>query len=62
MLESLVPWTTSAIYMVATLGVPYADYWHWQLLSLTNFVVAMVLTVTGIGCFYGTGNADSMSV
>jgi NhaC family Na+:H+ antiporter len=53
MLESLVPWHTSAIYMVATLGVPLADYWHWQILSLSNFVVAIVLAMTGIGCFYG---------
>lgn len=53
MLESIVPWHVSAVFMVATLGVPLADYWHWQLLSLTNFVVAIVLAVTGIGCFYG---------
>ncbi len=53
MLESLVPWHTSAVYMVATLGVPLAEYWHWQILSLTNFVVAIFLALTGIGCFYG---------
>lgn len=61
MLESLVPWTTSAIYMVATLGVAYSEYWHWQLLSLINIVVAIVLAVTGIGCFYGRGTVDSDS-
>ena len=53
MLESLVPWHTSAVYMVATLGVPLAEYWHWQLLSLINFAVAILLAVTGVGCFYG---------
>ncbi|HSG90558.1 MAG TPA: Na+/H+ antiporter NhaC family protein, partial [Pseudomonadales bacterium] len=58
MLESLVPWHATALFMVATLGVPVADYWHWQLLSLTNFVVAPLLAITGIGCFYGTGGAD----
>ncbi|MFK7767263.1 MAG: Na+/H+ antiporter NhaC [Mariniblastus sp.] len=52
MLESIIPWHTSAVYMVATLGVPLADYWHWQLLSLCNFGVAILLAVTGIGCFY----------
>ena len=38
--------------MVATLGVPFQDYWHWQLLSLFNFVVAPTLAVLWIGCFY----------
>jgi hypothetical protein len=55
MLESLVPWHATALFMVATLGVPVAEYWHWQLLSLTNFVVAALLAITGIGCFYGEG-------
>lgn len=53
MLESLIPWHATALFMVVTLGVPVADYWHWQLLSLTNFVLAPLLALTGIGCFYG---------
>jgi NhaC family Na+:H+ antiporter len=52
MLESVVPWTSTAIFMVATLGVAHADYWHWQLISLINFVIAPLLAITGIGCFY----------
>ncbi len=52
MLESLVPWHATALFMVATLGVSVADYWHWQFLSLANFVVAPILAITGIGCFY----------
>ncbi len=52
MIESLVPWTTTSIFIVATLGISYGDYWHWQILSLTNLVVAPVLALTGIGCFY----------
>ncbi|MBT3383155.1 MAG: Na+/H+ antiporter NhaC [Prolixibacteraceae bacterium] len=52
MIESLVPWTTTTVFIVATLGVSYADYWHWQILSLTNIVVAPILAITGIGCFY----------
>ncbi|MCZ6675004.1 MAG: Na+/H+ antiporter NhaC [Verrucomicrobia bacterium] len=54
MLESLVPWTTTAIFMGATLGVPAVQYWHWQFLSLINIVVAVILAITGIGCFYHT--------
>jgi len=57
MIESLVPWHPTALFMMATLGVSVADYWHWQLLSLVNFVVAPVLALTGIGCFYGTADA-----
>lgn len=52
MVESIVPWTVTALFMVATLGVPVADYWHWQLISLVNLVVAPTLVLLGIGMFY----------
>ncbi len=58
MLESLVPWTPTAVFMVATLGVPYADYWQWQLLSLINIVLAPTLAILGVGCFYEDANQD----
>lgn len=52
MIESLIPWTATTLFMTATLGVPFSDYWHWQILSLTNLVIAPVLAITGWGCFY----------
>lgn len=52
MIESIIPWSATAIFMVATTGVAFSDYWHWQLLSLINLAVAPILAVTGIGCFY----------
>ena len=52
MLESIVPWSSTALFIVATLGIPVADYWHWQFLSLINFIIAPALAVRGIGCFY----------
>jgi len=52
MIENLIPWHTTAIFIGATLGVPVAQYWQWQFLSLINFVVAIALALTGIGCFY----------
>lgn len=61
MLESLVPWHTSAVYMVATLGVPLADYWNWQLLSLFNFVIAIILATSGFGCFYSSSTQPKRS-
>lgn len=54
MLESIVPWTPTAVYMVQTLGVSFGAYWYWQVLSLSNIVVAITLAITGIGCYYGT--------
>lgn len=53
MIESIIPWHASTVYMVATLGVPYAEYWHWQLLTWINIPVAILLALTGIGCRYG---------
>ena len=59
MIEPLIPWHATALFMVATLGVPVADYWNWQLLTLVNLVVAPFLAVTGIGCGYGQLDGDS---
>ena len=64
MLETMVPWTPTAVFMIQTLGVSYSEYWNWQLLSLCNFVVAPTLAITGIGCFYNESanpNAESSS-
>lgn len=55
MIESLVPWHPTAVFMVATLGVPFADYWHWQLLSLINLVLAPAFAILGVACFVEKG-------
>lgn len=60
MLENLLPWTTTGIYMATTLGVAVSDYWNWQFLSLANFVVAVLLAVTGKGCFYDETSAAAL--
>lgn len=54
MLESLIPWTATTLFMAATLGVPYSEYWHWQFLSLSNIIIAPLLAILGVGCFYKT--------
>ena len=51
MIENLIPWHTTAIFIGATLGVSVAHYWHWQFLSLINFVIAIAFALTGIGVF-----------
>ena len=52
MIEGILPWTTTGIFMAATLGVPVMDYNRWQFLTMFNIIVAIVLAVTGKGCFY----------
>lgn len=51
MIESLIPWSTTAVFVYATLGVPVIDYWYWQLLSLINISLAFIFAYTGFGCF-----------
>lgn len=58
MLESIVPWTPTAIFIVATLGVPFQQYWYWQFLTLINLAIAPLLAITGIGCFYKNNTSD----
>lgn len=51
MIESLIPWSTTAVFIYATLGVSVLDYWHWQLLSLINIFIAFLFAFSGIACF-----------
>ncbi len=52
MMENLLPWTPSGIFMAQTLGVSTFDYAAWQILSLSNIVIAFFFAFTGIACFY----------
>ncbi len=52
MIESLVPWHPTAVFMVSVMGVAVGDYWHWQLLTLINLIMAPLLVILGVGCFY----------
>lgn len=52
MIESIIPWHATSLFMVVTLGVSFGDYWHWQLLSLVNIIIAPLIAILGIGCFY----------
>jgi len=51
MMENLVPWTPSGIFMASTLGVAAFDYAPYQFLSLINIVIAYVFAFTGIAVF-----------
>ena len=45
-LEPLMPWTVSAIYMATTLGVPTLDYLPWAVFCMTGWVFSLLLAVT----------------
>jgi Na+:H+ antiporter, NhaC family len=52
MLENMLPWTTTGVFMTIALGISPAVYWKWQFLALGNYTIAVILAITGIGCFY----------
>ena len=52
MIENIVPWTTTGVFIAATLNVPVDSYWYWQLMTLANLIIAPILAITGKGCFY----------
>ena len=49
MLESIVPWHPTAVYMGTTLGVACSEYWYWQSLSLVNIAIAVLFAAIGFG-------------
>ncbi len=56
MMENLLPWTPSGIFMAATLGVSTFEYAPYQFISLFNIVIAYFFAFTGIACFYNSKN------
>jgi len=58
MIESLIPWHPTALFMATTLGVAIEDYWRWQILTLANLAIAPLLAITGIGCWYQQRSAS----
>lgn len=51
MIESLVPWHATAVFMVTTLGVAVGDYWYYQVFSLSNIFIAFLFSFLGIAIF-----------
>lgn len=52
MLENILPWTATGLYMFSVLGVSPIAYWKYQFISFYGFAIAIFLAITGIGCFY----------
>jgi NhaC family Na+:H+ antiporter len=45
-LEPLMPWTVSAIFMATTLGVPTIEYMPWALFCVTGWIFSLLLAAT----------------
>ena len=45
-LEPMMPWTVSAIYMATTLGVATLDYLPWAVFCMTGWVFSLLLAAT----------------
>lgn len=45
-LEPLMPWTVSAIFMAATLGVPTIEYMPWAVFCMTGWMFSLLLAAT----------------
>lgn len=48
-IEPLIPWTSSGVYMATTLGVTTLDYLPWAVQCYTGIIFAMVWAITGKG-------------
>lgn len=52
-LEPLMPWAVSAIFMATTLGVPTVEYMPWAVFCMTGWMFSLLLaalyTRTGFG-------------
>ena len=45
-LEPLMPWTVSAIFMATTLGVPTIEYMPWAIFCMTGWIFSLLLAAT----------------
>lgn len=45
-LEPLMPWTVSAIFMATTLGVPTIEYMPWAVFCMTGWMFSLLLAAT----------------
>lgn len=58
LIESLVPWSTTTVFIFASLNVSIYDYWQWQFLSLANIAIAFIFAWVGIGYFSPQTNKE----
>jgi NhaC family Na+:H+ antiporter len=49
MIVSIIPWSGSGLFYLATLGVPATEYWIWAIPCYLGIVFAAIYGFTGIG-------------
>ncbi len=52
MIENIIPWTTTGVFMSQTLGIATTSYLPYQFLTFTTLVFAILAAITGKGCYY----------
>ena len=58
-LEPLMPWTVSAIFMATTLGVPTIEYMPWAVFCMTGWIFSLLLAATFPRTGFGLKTLDS---
>ncbi|RUA08424.1 MAG: hypothetical protein DSY38_01705 [Fusobacteria bacterium] len=48
-LESLLPWHVTAIFMSGTLGVPTLEYLPWAIFNLSSIALFFILSIVNFG-------------
>lgn len=61
MIEGMLPWTTTGVYMATTLGIPVVEYAPYHLLFIFSIIIACGLAITGKGCFYHQIDEEELS-
>jgi len=51
LISPLIPWTPTCLFMMATLGVSYSEFYSWHLLAYVNYIIAVIFAVFGIAMF-----------
>ena len=58
-LEPLMPWTVSAIFMATTLGVPTIEYLPWAVFCMTGWMFSLLLAATFPRTGFGLRSLES---
>lgn len=50
--QCFIPWSTSGVFILATLGVGAGEYWKYAVLNYVNPILSIVLAMFGIGILH----------
>ena len=59
--QCFIPWSTSGVFILATLGVGASEYWKYAVLNYMNPILSIVLALFGFGILHmKDGNKENM--